>query len=278
MSPVPIESYGPVVVLGDSGAIRVGYYDDDEWIEGPDDDETWIEGSSDWDAAAEKARRAVVYYSEPPFLFDNRHHLVSPQALRPVDTEYLFRRRDSLASELFEASGQSSGRKRRLNGDSTDPYGLLLEWAYLNSLLAGRMLEARAHEGDAGGRRVFISHSSTDKRTAVAISVDLANRGHVPWLDEWEIAAGDSIPVKISDGLEQSDFVLVLMSAIAVESGWVEAEWTAKYWEEVNTREVRVIPVLLEECKVPALLRTKKYADLRTDYAAGLDEVLMAIR
>ena len=84
--------------------------------------------------------------------------------------------------------------------------------------------------------------------------------------------------MKISDGLEQSDFVLVLMSEAAVASGWVEAEWMTKYWEEVGSRRVCVIPVLLEDCAIPTLLRTKKYADFRRDYRRGIDEVLRAIR
>ncbi|WP_370973439.1 toll/interleukin-1 receptor domain-containing protein [Amycolatopsis sp. cg9] len=98
--------------------------------------------------------------------------------------------------------------------------------------------------------------------------------GHVPWLDEWQIKAGDSIPNKVSRGIDECDYLLVLLSPISVGSGWVEREWSTKYWTEVESGEICVIPVLLEDCAVPALLRTKKYADFRADYASGLEQIV----
>jgi hypothetical protein len=59
----------------------------------------------------------------------------------------------------------------------------------------------------------------------------------------------------------------------------VEAEWAAKFWDEVNERQVKVIPVLIEAIekkKIPTLLRNKKYVDLVADYNKGLLEILRA--
>jgi len=261
---VVLGDYGPVVVLGDGDDIRVGYYDDDHW-----------EFDDDADDDDEGERFAIVWFCEPPFLFDMKYELVDPDRLVTVNTDSLFQRRKQLAQQLIDANNEWSPTRVEL--EPIESYRLLLEYAYVNALLSDRMYDARLHEGDRGGRRIFISHSSTDKRTAISISVDLANLGHTPWLDEWEIKAGESIPLKISDGLEQSDFVIVLMSRAAVESGWVQAEWTAKYWDEIAARKVHVIPVLLEDCSIPALLKAKKYADLRTDYRDGLEEILRAV-
>ena len=176
--------WGPVVVLNGAGVERIGYYDNDEWV----DDGSTEGGQS----------MAVVSYSETPFMFGGGFHLVSKKMLRPVDTDSLFRRRDALAQELYRTVNRVV--------ESEEPYDLLLEWAFVNSLLATRMVEARGHEGAKGGKRVFISHSSKDKPLAISISVDIASRGHLPWLDEWQIVAGESIPVKIGEGLENSDY------------------------------------------------------------------------
>ncbi|WP_404821965.1 toll/interleukin-1 receptor domain-containing protein [Oerskovia merdavium] len=70
----------------------------------------------------------------------------------------------------------------------------------------------------------------------------------------------------------------MLMSKASMESGWVEAEWMARYWDEVSDRKVRIIPVLLEDCGIPTLLRGKKYADFRSDYSLGIEEVFRAVR
>ena len=37
--------------------------------------------------------------------------------------------------------------------------------------------------------------------------------------------------------------------------------------------KVAVIPVLLEPCDIPAILRDKKYADFSRDYEEGLSEL-----
>jgi hypothetical protein len=124
--------------------------------------------------------------------------------------------------------------------------------------------------------RVFICHSSRDKAIARKLADDLRTLGHEPWLDEYAIRVGDSIPGKIEEGLQNADFVVVLLSPSAVKSGWVDREWKAKYWAEVSAGRVMVLPVLVEDCEIPLLLAPKKYADLR-NYATGLVQLVGAI-
>ena len=153
----------------------------------------------------------------------------------------------------------------------------LEEIALVAGLLNDRMFEAQ-FERSPRGARLFISHSSADKDFVRALAVDLAARGHQPWLDEWEILAGESITEHVSAGIEDADFLILVLSKAAVQSRWVEQEWQAKHWTEVNDRKVRVIPVLKDSCDVPTLLRTKKYVDMRDDnYTTGLELLLTSI-
>jgi hypothetical protein len=244
--------YGPVVVRGPGGSVRVGYYDDDA------------------------DRYAIVYYSQPPFLTIQDYGLVKHDRLAPIDTAVLWRRRQELGDVLF-VSTDAVVQGRRKTVPYKRLYVLMLELSLVESLLSDRMITARANEGDAGGRRVFISYASKDRQLATWLAVDLAKEGHAPWLDEWRIKVGESIPVKISRGLDECEYVLVLLSPASVNSGWVEREWSTKYWSEAEDGTVRVIPVLLEDCEVPALLRPKKYVDLRSDYARGLGQLLDAL-
>jgi hypothetical protein len=118
--------------------------------------------------------------------------------------------------------------------------------------------------------RIFISHSSKDKKFVRTLAADLRKLGHGVWLDEYEISVGESIVSKVGTGIGQAEFVIVVLSQNSVASGWVEREWQTKYWHEVSTGRVSVLPVLLENCMVPALLRAKKYAGFRSDYKLGL--------
>lgn len=124
---------------------------------------------------------------------------------------------------------------------------------------------------------IFLSHASQDKKWVKQLAKDLRDLNHNIWLDEWNIKGGESIPKKISEGLESSDYVVVILSKAASKSNWVEVEWQTKYWEEIESNKVMVIPVLIEECKIPKLLKHKKYIDFRTNYALGLVNLTSSI-
>lgn len=153
---------------------------------------------------------------------------------------------------------------------------LLYEYRYIEHLLIERWERARWETKDEAGLSIFISHSSKDKVFARMLSVDLAHLGHKPWLDEWNILPGESIVSMVGAGIEKSDYVLLILTPDAVTSKWVETEWQAKYWDEITTRNIKLIPIMHEQCEVPALIKPKKYVDFTYDYAKAFDELASA--
>lgn len=124
---------------------------------------------------------------------------------------------------------------------------------------------------------IFISHSSLDKNVARQLANDLKPYGHDIWLDEWQIKIGQCIPTEIERGINEANFVVLLLSAHAVQSNWVDREWKAAYWDEVNNNSIVLLPVSLEECVIPKLLQTKKYADFSESYAVGFHKLVSSI-
>jgi hypothetical protein len=121
---------------------------------------------------------------------------------------------------------------------------------------------------------VFLSHNRHDQATAVKLAAQLRLIGVDVWLDAWEIRPGDSIPGKVSQALAAVDTVIVLWSTHAAGSPWVEAELATA----INRRMaegLRVIPVLLDETDLPALLRPLKW--LRLDDHDGPLEIASRI-
>lgn len=125
--------------------------------------------------------------------------------------------------------------------------------------------------------KVFISYCSEDRKFIRKIANDLRQLGHQIWLDEWEILVGQQIVSKIQKGIEDADFVAVALSRKSIQSGWVEREWQSKYWEEIQQKRISVLPLLIEDCNIPLLLKPKKYADFRQRYIKGIVDLSLSL-
>lgn len=122
--------------------------------------------------------------------------------------------------------------------------------------------------------KVFLCHSSSNKKEVRRLASDLENVGIEVWLDEYEIKVGDVIVEKLEKGIEECDYLLIWLTKKAISSPWVQREWYTKYHSEIEENKVKVLPLLAEDCEIPAFLRSKKYADFRNDYHSGLEDLL----
>ena len=137
--------------------------------------------------------------------------------------------------------------------------------------------EAR-HADHKHERVAFLSHSSIDKRFVRRLAADLVANGVKVWIDEQRILVGDSIPEKIAQGLAESDFFLIVVSCNSVESAWVKKELNSALVHEIERRKVAVLPIKLDDVKMPDSINDKHYADFRGSYDEGLRELLQSIK
>jgi hypothetical protein len=232
--------YGPVVVTKGEHKGRIGYLDDDTWERG--------------------RTYGIVYFAS--FGLSADYYLIPPSSLALPDPTQLLDRMNALWELL------SAYRDDPLEGE--DRIEALQELNLVEGILAERMFAARLTKSEMGAK-IFLSHSSVDKTFITKLAVDLRHLGHDIWLDEWDILVGDSIPRKIAAGLSECVFVAVALSKASVASHWVENEWHSKYWDEVNSKMISVLPILIDDCEVPVLLKTKKYVDFRRGYTPALE-------
>jgi hypothetical protein len=76
--------------------------------------------------------------------------------------------------------------------------------------------------------------------------------------------------------LKDADYLVIVLSRASVSSRWVEEELNAALSNQISGKGV-VLPVLLEDCELPMLLRDRLYADFRTDFNAGLQALVAAL-
>jgi hypothetical protein len=272
-------NYGPVYILGGEEAGRIGYYDDDDTLFERDlnhwqksifsDDLAWEDYENDNGEVEKSLEVAIVYFGD--YWLSSSYTFIPFEYIRPATTDDLLMRRESLSKQV-DRSATRNGRELEVN----EELKVYKELHYVETELVGRMVDLR-YGNNTNGAKVFISHSSKDKQIATWISTDLKAAGHTPWIDDSSIMVGESIPKKITQGISECDFVVVILSEHAISSNWVEREWQTKYWDEVNNNTVHILPILHEDCEIPELLKTKRYADFRNSYNNGLEDLLLAI-
>jgi hypothetical protein len=101
---------------------------------------------------------------------------------------------------------------------------------------------------------VFLSHSSKDKAVVRAVAEKLCEDGIRVWLDDWEVHAGDSIPAKVEDGLENSRVLVLCMSANAFGSDWAQLESHTFRFRDPLNKERRFIPLRLDDAPIKGSL------------------------
>jgi hypothetical protein len=108
--------------------------------------------------------------------------------------------------------------------------------------------------------QVFISHRAGHEKFAEALANRLGQEGILPWFDKWEIQAGDSVPGKIEEGLRDSMAFIPIVTADYQEGRWATDELHNAIAKRVE-EEYKIIPVLLEHCERPELIRHLRYVD-----------------
>lgn len=127
--------------------------------------------------------------------------------------------------------------------------------------------------------KIFLSHTSTDKPFVRKLAADLRSNGHTVWIDEAEINIGDSLIGKIREGLDSVDFVAAVLSKASIESEWVNKELDIASNREIKEKRVIVLPLVIENVKLPGFLEGKLYGDFsdETKYKEKLDLLLRSL-
>lgn len=116
------------------------------------------------------------------------------------------------------------------------------------------------------GPMVFISFAAADRQQAQRLARDLAELEITTFLADEDIDPGANIVSSLSHALEQSDYVVLLLSAISRQRRWVEAEWTSALHRELNERRAFLFILRLDETPPPMLLAARKYLDAFSDW------------
>lgn len=118
----------------------------------------------------------------------------------------------------------------------------------------------------------FVSYSREDLDFVLRLTKDLKAKGAKVWMDKLDLRAGKRWELEVDAALSSCGRMLVVLSPASVASGNVMAE-TGFAIDEGK----EVIPVLYRDCRIPFRLRPFRYADFRSSYDEGLEELLASM-
>jgi len=115
--------------------------------------------------------------------------------------------------------------------------------------------------------KIFISHSWDDKLFVRRLENELKLVSTEVRVDHSDVRGGDQISKWVSDTLEWCNTLILVWSNASSVSKWVELEWNSA----INLHK-RIIPCLLDDVKLPAILSGMAYIDFR-NYDEGISRL-----
>ena len=121
---------------------------------------------------------------------------------------------------------------------------------------------------------IFLSHTHKDKDIVDEIANKLKQvfGEEQIFYDSWSIQPGDHIIDKINNRLSSCKYFFFFVSKTSLQSEMVKLEWqNALYKSTKNKNELKIIPVRVDDCIMPAVLIQTLYIDI---YRQGLEPAI----
>lgn len=113
--------------------------------------------------------------------------------------------------------------------------------------------------------RIFLCHASEDKPQVRNIYKQLIEIGLNVWFDEKNLLPGQIWEDVIRKELKKTDFILIFFSSISTRKrGFVQKEMkiALNIYDEFPEGKIFIIPVRLDNCKLPSSFEKIQYCDL----------------
>jgi hypothetical protein len=122
-------------------------------------------------------------------------------------------------------------------------------------------------------KKVFVSYSRKDLAFVKRLADDLQKAGLDVWFDISDIKGGDRWLSAIQNGIESSQYCIVVLSPDSVASTWVSDEYL-----HARDSKLKLVPVLYKPCKIPLGLNSVQFVDLQGDnYRTNFEELLQVL-
>jgi hypothetical protein len=115
-------------------------------------------------------------------------------------------------------------------------------------------------------KNFFVSYTKTDRNWAEWIAWYLENEGYTCILQKWDFRSGGNFVLDMQEAT-QAERTIAVLSPDYLSAPFPQAEWAAAFVQDPTSKDRKLIPVRVLDCKPAGLLASIGYIDL-----VGLDE------
>jgi hypothetical protein len=117
------------------------------------------------------------------------------------------------------------------------------------------------------GTKVFLSyaHVDADKKFVASLYQRLKRDGVECFFDETSLAPGANFVIAISEAIDECNYFVMAMSQAYFAARFAPNEWAAVLAGDPSNERGRLLPLLLEICELPALLKSLNHIDVSSE-------------
>ncbi|WP_131803618.1 toll/interleukin-1 receptor domain-containing protein, partial [Pseudofrankia sp. EUN1h] len=112
-----------------------------------------------------------------------------------------------------------------------------------------------AVEGSSEGWDFFVSYTAVDQTWAEWISWQLEAAGYRVLVQAWDFVAGTNWQIRMQQGMEGARRTVAVLSTAYLSSVYGQNEWQAAHAADPHGFARKLLPVRVEDCRRPGLLR-----------------------
>jgi molecular chaperone DnaK len=145
--------------------------------------------------------------------------------------------------------------------------------ALKKNFLTDNVTHQPSRKVQVGKKNIFFSYASADFQDASKMVQDILKAGGNVWFDKFDISPGSNWDDEIENALNDSDFLLLLLTPDSVVSNNVK--------NEINfavDNQIKIIPLLYKQCRKPLRLSRFQHIDFVSSYEAGLNQLVRILK
>lgn len=125
--------------------------------------------------------------------------------------------------------------------------------------------------------QVFFAFSFKDIEFADWLAKMLQERGIRTWLATKEIKPSDDWQSKVKKNLKKTGYFLAIISNSSVKSYWTQWEFQMAIEREKKYKSPHVIPILIEDAKIPLYFDDRQYVDFCNCHNNSIEKIVAMI-